>query len=47
MTSQEIANKLFRSRRTIEGHKHRLLEKTNTPNTPALVAWAFRNGIVE
>lgn len=47
MTSQEIANKIFRSRRTIEGHKQRLLDKTNTKNTPALVAWAFRHGIVE
>lgn len=47
LTSQEIADKIFRSRRTIEGHKQRLLEKTDTKNTPALVAWAFRNGIVE
>ncbi|NNF36240.1 MAG: response regulator transcription factor [Saprospiraceae bacterium] len=47
LTSQEIADKIFRSRRTIEGHKQRLLDKTNTKNTPALVAWAFRHGIVE
>ena len=47
LTSKEIANKLFRSRRTIEGHKQRLLEKTNTTNTPALVAWSFRHGVVE
>ncbi len=47
LTSKEIANKLFRSRRTIEGHKQRLLEKTNTKNTPALVAWSFRHGVVE
>ena len=47
LTSQEIADKIFRSRRTIEGHKQRLLEKTDTKNTPALVAWAFRNGLVE
>jgi DNA-binding NarL/FixJ family response regulator len=47
LTSQEIADKIYRSRRTIEGHKQRLLDKTDTKNTPALVAWAFRNGIVE
>ena len=47
LTSQEIASKIFRSKRTIEGHKQRLLEKTDTKNTPALVAWAFRNGIIE
>jgi DNA-binding NarL/FixJ family response regulator len=47
LTSQEIADKIFRSRRTIEGHKQRLLDKTHTKNTPALVAWAFRHGIVE
>ena len=47
LTSQEIADKIFRSRRTIEGHKQRLLEKTGTKNTPALVAWAFRHGIVD
>lgn len=47
LTSQEIADKIFRSRRTIEGHKQRLLEKTDTNNTPGLVAWAFRNGIVD
>ncbi len=46
-TSQEIADKIFRSRRTIEGHKQRLLDKTNTKNTPALVAWAFRHGLIE
>jgi DNA-binding NarL/FixJ family response regulator len=47
LTSQEIADKIFRSRRTIEGHKQRLQDKTNTKNTPALVAWAFRRGIVD
>ncbi len=47
LTSQEIADKIFRSRRTIEGHKQRLLDKTDTRNTPGLVAWAFRKGIVE
>jgi len=45
-TAEEIGKTLFRSRRTIEGHKQRLLDKTNLKNTTALVAWAFREGLV-
>ena len=45
-TAQEIGEKIFRSKRTIEGHKQSLLEKTGSKNTAALVAWAFREGLV-
>ncbi len=46
LSTAEIAEKIFRSPRTVEGHRVRLLEKTNTKNTAGLVAFAFRNGLV-
>lgn len=46
-TNMEIANEIFKSVRTVEGYRKKLLDKTNTKNTAALVAWAFRNGFVE
>lgn len=45
-TTPEIAEQLFLSPRTIEGYRKSLLEKTETRNTAGLVAYAFRNGIV-
>lgn len=45
-TAAEIGEKLNNSKRTIEGHKQRLMDKTNLKNTAALVAWAFREGLV-
>lgn len=47
LTNQDIAKKVFRSVRTIEGHRKRLISKTSVKNTAALVAWAFRKGLVE
>ena len=46
-TNNEIANKLFTSRRTVEGHRQNLLDKTNTRNTAALIRFAVKNGLVE
>lgn len=43
-TAQEIAGKLCLSVRTIDGHRTRMLEKTNTRNTAELVALAVRSG---
>lgn len=45
-TNNEIANKLFTSRRTIEGHRQNLLEKTGARNTAALIRLAVQNGLV-
>ena len=45
-TASEIGELMNNSKRTIEGHKQRLLDKTDKKNTVALVAWAFREGIV-
>lgn len=45
-TNQEIADKLFTSRRTVEGHRQNLLEKTRTKNTATLIRYAIRNNII-
>jgi len=47
MTNDEIGKKLFKSKRTIEGYRQRLLDNTGSKNTAALIAWAFREGVVE
>jgi two-component system, NarL family, response regulator NreC len=45
-TNNEIADKLFTSRRTIEGHRQSLIEKTGVSNSAALIMHAFRSGII-
>jgi len=40
--AQEIAEKLFISIRTVEGHRNRLLEKTGCKNTAGLVMFAVK-----
>lgn len=45
-TTQEIAEKLFLSVRTVEGHRNNLLEKTGARNTAGLVIFALRNELV-
>lgn len=45
-TNQEIADKLFTSRRTVEGHRQNLLEKTGTKNTATLIRYAIRSNII-
>lgn len=47
MTNQEISDKLFLSKRTIEGHRQSLIEKTGMSNTAGLVSFAFRNGVIK
>jgi len=46
LTSQEIAEKLFVSVRTVEGHRNNLLLKTGAKNTVGLVMFALLNNIV-
>jgi len=46
MTSQEIADKLFIARRTVEGHKGNLLLKTSVKNTAGLVIYAIQNNLI-
>jgi DNA-binding NarL/FixJ family response regulator len=45
-TNQEIADKLFISKRTIEGHRQSMIDKTGTRNTAALIRFALLNGII-
>jgi DNA-binding NarL/FixJ family response regulator len=45
-TNQEIAEKLFTSKRTVEGHRQNLLEKTGARNTAALIRFAIVNNII-
>lgn len=45
-TSQEIADKLFISKRTVEGHRNRLLEKIGAKNTAGLVVYAAQQGML-
>jgi DNA-binding NarL/FixJ family response regulator len=45
-TNQQIADKLFTSRRTVEGHRQALMDKANVSNSAALIKFAFRHGII-
>ena len=47
LTASEIAEKLFRSVKTIEAHRSTLLQKTGTKNTLNLVLFAIKNKLVE
>ena len=46
-TNKEIADKLFISTRTVEGHRKSLLEKIECKNTAGLVIYAIENGLIE
>lgn len=46
-TNQEIADTLFISSRTVEGHRNNLLSKLGCRNTAGLVVYALQNGIVK
>ena len=47
LTSEEIAEKLFISIKTVNGHRINLLEKTGTKNTAGLVLYAVKKGIIQ
>lgn len=46
-TAAEIADKLFISQRTVDGHRNNLLQKLNCRNTAGLVVYALQNGLVK
>jgi len=46
MTNQEISEKLFISKRTVEGHRQSLLEKTGSRNTATLIRFAIMNRLI-
>lgn len=46
-TAQEIGDKLFITKRTVEGHKNNLFVKTGAKNVAGLVIYAVQNGIIK
>ncbi len=46
LTSQEIADKLFISAKTVEGHRTNIFQKANVRNTAALILWALHNNFL-
>jgi len=46
LSNSEIAEKLFLSKRTVDGHKSRLFEKTGVKNSAMLVMFAIKHGII-
>ncbi|HEX7583719.1 MAG TPA: response regulator transcription factor [Prolixibacteraceae bacterium] len=47
MSNQEIADKLFISKRTVDKHRANILEKSESKNTAQLVVYAIKNRFVE
>lgn len=47
LSNQEIADKLYISKRTVDKHRANILEKTGCKNTANLVVYAIRNNLVE
>lgn len=46
MTNNEIADKLYLSSRTVEGHRQHLIEKTGVRNAASLIRFAYRHGLI-
>ncbi len=44
-STKEISDKLFRSERTIEGHRQNLIDKIGAKNVAGLVVYAIKHGI--
>lgn len=47
LTNVEIAEKLFLSKRTVEGHRQNLIDKAGVKNSASLIKLAVKNGIVK
>jgi DNA-binding NarL/FixJ family response regulator len=46
MTNQEVADKLFTSKRTVEGYRENMIGKAGVRNTVALIRFAILRGII-
>jgi two-component system, NarL family, response regulator NreC len=46
LTTEQIAEKLFISPKTVNGHRNSLLQKTGAQNVAGLVLFAVKNGLV-
>ena len=47
LSNQEIADRLFISKRTVDKHRSNILDKTGTNNTASLVMYAIKRGIIK
>ena len=47
LTNLEMSEKLFLSKRTIEGHRQSLLDKTGSKNSAALIRYGVINGLIQ
>lgn len=45
-TTQQIADAVFLSRRTVEGYRFKILEKMNVKNTAGVVVYALKHSII-
>ena len=46
-TAQEIAEQLYITKRTVEGHKNNLLSKLGIKNTAGLIVYAIKEGLID
>ncbi len=46
-TTKDIAEKLFISKRTVEGHRQKLLDKTNSKNYVELIRFAINHQLID
>ncbi len=47
LTNKEIADALFISQKTVDGHKSNILDKTGSKNVVTLLIWALHNKLIE
>lgn len=47
LNAEEIGERLFISKRTVENHRKNMIEKVNCKNMVELIAWAFREGVLK
>lgn len=47
LTAQQIADKLFLSKRTVEGYRTKILEKMNVKNTAGVVIYALKHQLID
>src|SRR5579871_4496263 len=47
LTAQQIGDKLFLSKRTVEGYRTKILEKMNVKNTAGVVIYALKHELIE
>jgi DNA-binding NarL/FixJ family response regulator len=47
LTTQEIADKLYRSTRTIDKHRSEMMKKTGTKNSIGLIMYGIKKGLIK